>query len=151
MSEEKDSPKAVLRTAQTSLRDAIGQLNLGDISTRRRQIDSELEKMLDQKCEAWGITVLSVEIRDIVVPEELQDSLSKEAQAERERNARVMLAEVEKDISEMFVEAAEIYAANPDAMRLRAMNLAYEGVCSSGGVLLAPSDLAGAFNMGGKS
>lgn len=149
--EVKDYPKAVLRTAQTSLRDAIGQLNLGDISTRRRQIDSELEKMLDQKCEAWGITVLSVEIRDIVVPEELQDSLSKEAQAERERNARVMLAEVEKDISEMFVEAAEIYAANPDAMRLRAMNLAYEGVCSSGGVLLAPSDLAGAFNMGGKS
>lgn len=148
--EVKNYPKAVLRTAQTALRDAIGQLNLADISTRRKQIDRELEKMLDSKCEAWGITVLSVEIRDIVIPEELQDALSREAQAERERNARIILAEVEKDISEMFVEAADVYAENPDAMKLRAMNLAYEGVCSSGGVLLAPSDLAGAFNVGGK-
>ncbi|WP_368656399.1 slipin family protein [uncultured Slackia sp.] len=148
--EVKNYPKAVLRTAQTALRDAIGQLNLADISTRRKQIDHELEKMLDSKCEAWGITVLSVEIRDIVIPEELQDALSREAQAERERNARIILAEVEKDISEMFVEAADVYAENPDAMKLRAMNLAYEGVCSSGGVLLAPSDLAGAFNVGGK-
>ena len=148
--EVKNYPKAVLRSAQTALRDAIGQLNLADISTRRKQIDHELEKMLDSKCEAWGITVLSVEIRDIVIPEELQDSLSREAQAERERNARVILAEVEKDISEMFVEAADIYAENPEAMKLRAMNLAYEGVCSSGGVLLAPSELASAFNIGGK-
>lgn len=148
--EVKNYPKAVLRTAQTALRDAIGQLNLADVSTRRKQIDRELEKMLDSKCEAWGITVLSVEIRDIVIPGDLQDALSREAQAERERNARVILAEVEKDISEMFVEAADVYAGNPDAMKLRAMNLAYEGVCSSGGVLLAPSDLANAFNIGGK-
>lgn len=147
--EVKNYPKAVLRTAQTALRDAIGQLNLVDISTRRKQIDHELEKMLDSKCEAWGITVLSVEIRDIVIPKELQDSLSREAQAERERNARIVLAEVEKDISEMFVEAADIYSANPEALKLRAMNLAYEGVCSSGGVLIAPSDLASAFNVGG--
>lgn len=146
--EVKNYPKAVLRTAQTALRDAIGQMNLADISTRRKQIDGELEKMLDSKCETWGITVLSVEIRDIVIPRELQESLSREAQAERERNARVVLAEVEKDISEMFVEAANVYAENPDAMRLRAMNLAYEGVCGSGGVLLAPSDLANAFNVG---
>ena len=148
--EVKNYPKAVLRTAQTALRDAIGQLNLADISTRRKQIDHELEKMLDLKCEEWGITVLSVEIRDIVIPEELQDALSREAQAERERNARVILAEVEKDISEMFVEAADVYAKNPDAMKLRAMNLAYEGVCSSGGVMLAPSDLASAFSVGDK-
>lgn len=148
--EVKNYPKAVLRTAQTALRDAIGQLNLADISTRRKQIDHELEKMLDLKCEEWGITVLSVEIRDIVIPDELQDALSREAQAERERNARVILAEVEKDISEMFVEAADVYAKNPDAMKLRAMNLAYEGVCSSGGVMLAPSDLASAFSVGDK-
>lgn len=148
--EVKNYPKAVLRTSQTALRDAIGQLNLADISTRRKQIDHELKKMLDSKCEDWGITVLSVEIRDIVIPEELQNALSREAQAERERNARIILAEVEKDISEMFVEAADVYSGNPDAIKLRAMNLAYEGVCSSGGVLLAPSELAGAFNLGGK-
>ena len=148
--EVKDYPKAVLRSAQTALRDAIGQQNLADISTRRRQIDHELGKMLDSKCGAWGITVLSVEIRDIVIPEELQDALSREAQAERERNARIMLAEVEKDISEMFVDAAAVYSENPDAMKLRAMNLAYEGICGSGGVVLAPSDLASAFNLKGQ-
>lgn len=146
--EVKNYPNAVLRSSQTALRDAIGRLGLADISTRRKQIDHELGKMLDSKCEAWGITVLSVEIRDIVVPEELQDALSREAQAERERNARVMLAEVEKDISEMFVDAADVYAKNSDAMRLRAMSLAYEGICESGGVVLAPSDLADAFKVG---
>lgn len=148
--EVKDYPKAVLRSAQTALRDAIGQQNLADISTRRQQIDHELGKMLDSKCGAWGITVLSVEIRDIVIPEELQGALSREAQAERERNARLMLAEVEKDISEMFVDAAAVYSENPDALKLRAMNLAYEGICGSGGVVLAPSDLASAFNLKGQ-
>lgn len=149
--EVKNYPKAVLRTAQTALRDAIGQLNLADISTRRKQINCELEKMLDAKCETWGITVLSVEIRDVFIPEDLQDALSREAQAERERNARIILAEVEKDISEMFVEAADAYMENPEAMKLRAMNLAYEGVRASGGVMLAPSDLANAFNLNAKS
>lgn len=140
-------PKAVLRSAQTALRDAIGQMSLGDISMRRKQIDRELEEMLSSKCEEWGITVLSVEIRDITIPQELQDSLSREAQAERERNARVVLAEVEKDISEMYVEAADVYSQSPDAMKLRAMNLAYEGVRNSGGLVLAPSDLASAFDL----
>ena len=89
-----------------------------------------------------------MEIRDIMIPKELQDALSKEAQAERERNARIILAEVEKDISEMFVEAAEVYDRNPRAMKLRAMNLAYEGAKDSKGVLLAPSALADGFNIG---
>ena len=145
--EVENYPKAVLRSAQTALRDAIGQLNLADISLRRKQIDRELEEMLASKCEEWGVTVMSVEIRDITIPKELQDALSKEAQAERERNARVILAEVEKDISEMFVDAADVYERNPNALKLRAMNLAYEGVRTSGGVLLAPSDLANAFDM----
>ncbi len=113
-------PKAVLWSAQTALRDAIGQINLADLSLRRKQIDREL----------------------------LQDALSKEAQAERERNARVILAEVEKDISEMFVEAAQIYDQNPKAMQLRAMNLAYEGTRDGKGVLLAPSSLADSFDVG---
>ena len=141
--EVENYPKAVLRSAQTAMRDVIGQLNLADISRRRKQIDRDLEDILGKKCEQWGVTVISVEIRDIMIPKELQDALSKEAQAERERNARIILAEVEKDISEMFVEAAEVYDRN-----LRAMNLAYEGAKDSKGVLLAPSALADGFNIG---
>jgi len=146
--EVENYPKAVLRSAQTAMRDVIGQLNLADISTRRKQIDRDLGEILGSKCEQWGITVLSVEIRDIMVPCELQDALSREAQAERERNARIILAEVEKDISEMFVEAAEVYSKNPDAIKLRAMNLAYEGVKDSKGLVLAPSSLADGFDVG---
>ncbi|WP_172136335.1 slipin family protein [Adlercreutzia sp. ZJ473] len=146
--EVENYPKAVLWSAQTAMRDAIGQVNLADLSLRRRQIDRELQDVMSQKCEQWGITVMSVEVRDIVVPLELQDALSKEAQAERERNARTILAEVEKDISEMFVEAAEVYDRNPRAMQLRAMNLAYEGARDGKGVLLAPSGLADGFDLG---
>ena len=146
--EVENYPKAVLRSAQTAMRDVIGQLNLADISRRRKQIDRDLEDILGKKCEQWGVTVISVEIRDIMIPKELQDALSKEAQAERERNARIILAEVEKDISEMFVEAAEVYDRNLRAMKLRAMNLSYEGAKDSKGVLLAPSALADGFNIG---
>lgn len=145
--EVENYPKAVLRSAQTAMRDAIGKMNLADISVRRQQIDRELEEVLGEKCEDWGITVITVEIRDITIPEELQDALSREAQAERERNARVILAEAERDISEMFVEAAEVYDKNPRAMKLRAMNLAYEGARDSRGMLLTPSALGDAFDM----
>jgi regulator of protease activity HflC (stomatin/prohibitin superfamily) len=140
--EVKNYPKAVLWSAQTALRDALGQTNLADLSIRRRQIDHELKAILEKKCEDWGITVLSVEIRDIMVPRALQDALSKEAQAGRERDARIILAEVEKDISELYVEAANVYKENPMAMQLRAMNLAYEGAKDGNGVLLMPSQLA---------
>ncbi len=145
--EVENYPKAVLRSAQTAMRDVIGQLNLADVSMRRKQIDHALEEALGEKCEQWGITVMSVEIRDIMIPPELQNALSKEAQAERERNARLLLAEVEKDISEMFVEAADVYERNPNAMKLRAMNLAYEGAKDSRGFVLAPSGLANAFDV----
>lgn len=143
--EVENYPVAVLWSAQTALRDAIGQLSLGDISLRRKAIDHELEQILGEKCEAWGITVLSVEIRDIAVPQDLQDALSREAQAERERNARVMLAEIEKDISEMYVEAADTYERNGKAMDLRAMSLAYESAKESKGAVLLPSSLADGF------
>lgn len=146
--EVENYPKAVLRSAQTALRDAIGQQDLGDLAVRRKQIDRELQEIMGEKCEQWGIAVLSVEIRDITVPEELQNALSREAQAERERNARVMLAEVEKDISEMFVEAADEYDKNPRAMQLRAMNLAYEGARDGHGVIFAPSNIADGFDLG---
>lgn len=146
--EVENYPKAVLWSAQTAMRDAIGQLNLADISMRRKQVDRELEEALAEKCESWGVTVLSVEIRDIMIPHELQDALSKEAQAEREKNARVILAEIEKDISEMYVEAAETYEKSDKAMQLRAMNLAYEGAKDGKGILLVPSALAEGFDMG---
>lgn len=145
--EVENYPKAVLWSAQTAMRDAIGQINLADLSMRRKQIDRELQEVMGAKCEQWGITVMSVEIRDIVIPLELQDALSKEAQAERERNARVILAEVEKDISEMFVEAADVYDKNPKALKLRAMNLAYESAKDGNGMVLAPSSLADGFDV----
>ncbi len=143
--EVENYPQAVLWSAQTAMRDAIGKLNLADLSPRRKQIDSDLQKLLGEKCEQWGISVLSVEIRDITIPEDLQDALSREAQAQSERNARVLLAEVEKDISEMLVDAAAVYDQNPNALKLRAMNLAYEGAREGKGVLLAPSSLADGF------
>ena len=139
-------PRAVLRSAQTAIRDAVGQVNLEDLSMRRRQLDHELQVIMSAKCEAWGISILSVEIRDIRVPKELQDALSREAQAARERDARVVLAEVEKDISEMYYEAADLYAKRPQAMKLRAMNLAYESSRDGKGVIFAPSNLADAFS-----
>jgi regulator of protease activity HflC (stomatin/prohibitin superfamily) len=145
--EVKNYPKAVLWSAQTALRDALGQTNLEELSIRRRQLDHELEVTLAKKCQDWGITVLSVEIRDIMVPYELQDALSKEAQASRERDARLIIAEVEKDISELFVEAANTYQANPIALQLRAMNLAYEGAKDGKGMLLVPSALADSFDL----
>ena len=109
--EVEDYSSAVWWAAQTALRDAVGRINLAEVATRREQLDNEVKEILEEKTRAWGITVVSVEIRDIAVPSELQDALSKEAQAERERNSRLLLAEVEKDISEMFVEAAAVSVA----------------------------------------
>ena len=114
--EVENYPKAVLWSAQTAMRDAIGKLDLAELSPRRKQIDVDLQKLLGEKCEDWGISVMSVEIRNITVPEELQDALSREAQAQSERNARVLLSEVEKDISDMLVDAAAVYEKNPMAL-----------------------------------
>ncbi|MEG2628671.1 MAG: slipin family protein [Raoultibacter sp.] len=145
--EVENYPKAVLCSAQTALRDAIGMLSLSDISLRRREIDRELKEHLTEKCEDWGITVMSVEIRNIVVPKELQDALSKEAQAECEKNARILLAEIEKDISAMYVEAAGVYGQNDKALQLRALNLAYDAAKDGKGSLIIPSSLAEGFNV----
>jgi len=144
--EVENYPRAVAWSAQTALRDSIGCVNLAELATRRKQIDGQLQEMLAAKTEPWGITIISVEIRDIIIPRELQNALSKEAQAERERNARVILAEVEKDISEMFVEAAVVYDQNPRAMQLRTMNLIYESVKEKGGLVIAPSAFSEGFN-----
>ena len=144
--EVEDYSSAIWWAAQTALRDAVGRINLAEVATRREQIDEEVKDILDSKTRAWGITVLSVEIRDISIPDDLQDALSKEAQAERERNARLLLAEVEKDISEMFVDAADVYDRNDRAMQLRTMNLIYESVKEKGGLVIAPSAFSEGFN-----
>lgn len=144
--EVEDYSSAIWWAAQTALRDAIGRINLAEVATRREQLDNEIKEILDAKTRTWGITVVSVEIRDIAIPKELQDAMSKEAQAERERNARLLLAEIEKDISEMFVEAAAVYDQNDKAMQLRTMNLIYESVKDKGGLVIAPSAFGEAFN-----
>lgn len=137
---------AVALSGQTALRDAIGRVDIADLAMRRKDLDRELQEILEEKTAAWGVSVMSIEIRNISIPVELQDAMSKEAQAVRERNARITLAEVEKDISEMFVEAADVYAKNDKALQLRAMNLIYESVKEKGGLIVTPSDFADAFN-----
>ncbi len=144
--EVEDYSSAVWWAAQTALRDAVGRINLAEVATRREQLDNEVKEILEEKTRTWGITVVSVEIRDIAVPSDLQDALSKEAQAERERNSRLLLAEIEKDISEMFVEAAAVYEQSDKALQLRTMNLIYESVKEKGGLVIAPSAFGEAFN-----
>lgn len=144
--EVEDYSSAIWWAAQTALRDAVGRINLAEVATRREQIDEEIKSILDEKTNSWGITVVSVEIRDIAIPSDLQDAMSKEAQAERERNARLLLAEVEKDISEMFVDAASVYDKNDKALQLRTMNLIYESVKEKGGLVIAPSAFSEGFN-----
>lgn len=144
--EVKDYSKVVSWVAQATMRDAIGRASLAEVATRREQLDRELQKVIEAKTEPWGITIVSVEIRDIVIPKDLQEAMSRTAQAERERDARVLLAEVEKDISEMFVEAAEVYDRNEKAFKLRTMNLIYESVKQKGGLVVVPSAFSEGFN-----
>lgn len=132
--------------SQTTLRDVIGSISITELSTRRTQIDKEVKDLLEKKTAEWGLTVISVEIRDIVIPEELQETLSIEAQAKQEYNARIILAEVEKEVSEMFVDAARTYNEENGAMQLRAMNFIYEGVKEKGGLVVVPSGITQAFD-----
>lgn len=144
--EVKNFEAAVSFAAQTAMRDAIGQICLSEIAMRRTFLDEEIKRIISEKVDDWGITVVSVEIRDIVIPKELQHAMSRQAQAERERDARVTLAEVEKDISELYAEAAAIYGQPEKALHLRTMNLVYDGVKESGGMLVVPSAFSEGFN-----
>jgi len=141
-----DFSKAVSWVAQTTMRDAIGRVSLAEVATRREQLDRELKTIIEAKTEPWGVTIVSVEIRDIVIPKDLQDAMSRGAQAERERDARVLLAEIEKDISEMFAEAAEVYDRSEKAFKLRTMNLIYESVKQKGGLVVVPSAFSEGFS-----
>ncbi len=142
---------AVDWAAQTALRDIIGKMMLADILVGRSAIDKELQHIIDQRTTPWGITVQSVEIRDIVIPPELEDAMSRQAQAERERQARVILGESEKQIAASFAEAARAYADNPTALHLRAMNMLFEGLKEKGALIIVPSSAVDTMNLGGLS
>ena len=137
--------RLVFWVSQTTLRDVIGGMNIAQMGMRRAQMDKEIADILERKTSEWGITVVSVEISDIKIPEELQEAMSAEARAEREYNARVILAEVEKEISEMFVDAARTYKEEDAALQLRAMSFVSDSVKEKGGLVVIPSALSDAF------
>ncbi len=136
---------AVQLAAQTALRDAIGRSSVAEITIRRNQLDKELTQVLDEKTSQWGISIMSVEIRDILVPEALQEAMSLEAQAEQRKKARIILMEAEQTISEMATEVGKTYGDNDNAMKLRRMHLLYESVRDTGGTVVVPSSFAEGF------
>jgi len=139
---------AVILSAQTALRDAIGKHDLATLLSERDRLGKEIQQILEQKTNPWGITILSIEIRDIIIPKELEDAMSRQAQAERERQSRVILGTAEVEISEKFEKAAERYRDNPTALHLRAMNMIYEGLRKNGSIILLPSDAVGTMSLG---
>ena len=140
---------AVSWAAQTALRDIIGRTPLGDLLRGRERIEAELQQLIDQRSNPWGVTVQSVEMRDIVIPVALQDAMSREAQASREKAARIILGEAEMEIAHSFSEAAKAYQGNPTALHLRAMNMLYEGLKEKGALMLVPSSAVESMGMGG--
>jgi regulator of protease activity HflC (stomatin/prohibitin superfamily) len=146
-----DYQQAIAWSAQTALRDILGKMMLADILVGRDAIDKELQHIIDERTTPWGITVQSVEIRDIVIPPALEDAMSRQAQAERERQARVILGESEKQIADSFAEAASAYIHNPTALHLRAMNMLFEGLKQKGALVIVPSSAVETMNLGGLS
>jgi regulator of protease activity HflC (stomatin/prohibitin superfamily) len=147
--EVQDYAAAVSWAAQTALRDIIGRTELTDLLRGRERIETELQQLIDQRSNPWGVTVASVEMRDVVIPDALQDAMSREAQAAREKAARIILGEAEKEIAHSFEEAAKSYANNPTALHLRAMNMLYEGLKEKGALMLIPSSAVESMGMGG--
>jgi regulator of protease activity HflC (stomatin/prohibitin superfamily) len=139
---------AIALSAQTALRDIIGTHELADMLTHRGELGNRLKEILDEKTNPWGITVQSVEIRDIIIPKDLEDAMSKQAQAERERQARIILATAETEIAENFAQAAKQYEANPMAMHLRGMNMLFEGLKEKGSMIIVPSSALETMNLG---
>lgn len=140
-----DFTRAVEMSAQTALRDAIGGGEAAEVAIRRHQLDRQLTDALEEKTADWGVTILSVEIRDIVLPKELQDTMSLEAQAEQRKKARIILADAEQDIAAMMDQAGEAYEGNDAALRLRAMQLLYESIRETGGTVVVPSSFSEGF------
>lgn len=142
---------AITWAAQTALREIIGQMPLADILVGRAKMDMELQKIIDERTTPWGISVQSVEIRDVIIPQGLEDAMSRQAQAERERQARVILGESEMQIAHSFASASEAYINNPTALHLRAMNMLFEGLKEKGALVIVPSSAVDTMNLGGLS
>jgi SPFH domain/Band 7 family protein len=147
--EVQNYPAAVSWAAQTALRDIIGRTSLSDLLRGRERIEEELQQLIDERSNPWGVTVQSVEMRDVIIPAALQDAMSREAQAAREKAARVILAEAEVEIANRFSVASESYHNNPTALHLRAMNMLYEGLKEKGALMLVPSSAVESMGMGG--
>ena len=140
---------AITLSAQTALRESIGRHNLAQMLSERETLGKELQRLLDEKTNPWGITVQSVEIRDVQIPQGLQDAMSREAQADRERHARIILGEAETQISASFAKASEVYRDNPVALHLRAMNMLYEAIKEKGAMVIVPSSAVETMGLGG--
>jgi regulator of protease activity HflC (stomatin/prohibitin superfamily) len=141
--------QAIALGVQTALRDAVGVHTLGELLAEREKVASQIQRVLTEKTQAWGISVASIEIRDIVIPDNLKDALSRQAQAERERQARTTLGEAEREIAQKFIEASQGYQDNPVALQLRAMNMLYEGLRAGGSLIVVPSSVLDTMNLGG--
>ena len=147
--EVQEYAQAVSWAAQTALRDIIGRTDLTDLLRGREKIETELQALIDQRSNPWGVTVSSVEMRDVVIPVALQDAMSREAQAAREKAARIILGEAELAIAHSFAEASKEYLNNPTALHLRAMNMLYEGLKEKGAMMIIPSSAVESMGMGG--
>ena len=144
-----DYNSAISWASQTALRDVIGKTMLSDMLEGREKIGSELQKIIDIRTEPWGINVISVEVKDVLIPAALQDAMSMQAQAERERQARVILGDSEKQVAEKFAEAARTYINDPVALHLRAMNMLYEGLKQNSTIVIVPSSAVETMQLGG--
>jgi len=147
--EVQDYEQAVSWAAQTALRDIIGRTALTDLLRGREKIEDELQRLIDERTTPWGVTVQSVEMRDVVIPDALQDAMSREAQASREKQARIILGQAEVEIAKLFEQAAGAYHENPTALHLRAMNMLYEGLKEKGAMMIVPSTAVESMGMGG--
>jgi regulator of protease activity HflC (stomatin/prohibitin superfamily) len=147
--EVQDYPQAVSWAAQTALRDIIGRTSLTDLLRGRERIEEELQQLIDERSNPWGVTVQSVEMRDVIIPTALQDAMSREAQAAREKQARIILGQAEVEIANSFEKASQSYKNNPTALHLRAMNMLYEGLKEKGALMLVPSSAVESMGMGG--
>lgn len=147
--EVEDYRNAISWAAQTALREVIGQMDLAAILVGRAMMDAELQRIIDDRTTPWGVTVQSVEIRDVVIPQDLEAAMSRQAQAERERQARIILGESEKQIAQSFADASESYIHNPTALHLRAMNMLFEGLKEKGAMVIVPSSAIDTMNLGG--
>jgi uncharacterized membrane protein YqiK len=144
-----DFDNAITMSAQTALRESIGRHDLAQMITEREMLGRELQRILDEKTNPWGITVQSVEIRDVHIPQALEDAMSRQAQAERERQARIILGTAETEISTKFSEASAVYLNNPVALHLRAMNMLYEAIKEKGAMVIVPSSAVETMGLGG--